>query len=74
MSLEAQVIEIFAGTQGYADKVPLERMRAWETALLRYMDSSHREIVRSIAEEKRITPEVEPRLRQALESFGSSLQ
>jgi len=74
MSLEAQVIEIFAGTQGYADKVPLERMRAWETSLMRYMDSSHREIMKSIAEDKRITAEVEPHLRQALETFSSSWQ
>ncbi len=69
MSLENQVIEIFAGTQGYSDSVPLERMRAWETSLLRYMDTSHPEIGRTIAEEKRISPEVEPKLRAALDSF-----
>ncbi len=40
MSLENQVMVIFAGTQGYADKVPLDRMRAWETALLRYLEAS----------------------------------
>ena len=41
MSLENQVIVIFAGTQGFADKVPLERMRAWEQAVLRFMETSH---------------------------------
>jgi F0F1-type ATP synthase alpha subunit len=35
MSLENQVIVIFAGTNGFADKVPLEQMRAWEVELLR---------------------------------------
>ncbi len=40
MSLENQVMVIFAGTKGFADKVPLERMRAWEQALLRFMETS----------------------------------
>lgn len=74
MSLENQVIELFAGTQGYADHVPLERMRAWEIALLRYMESSHPEIGRSIAENKRITPETEEKLRAALEAFRATWQ
>jgi F-type H+-transporting ATPase subunit alpha len=74
MTLDSQVIEIFAGTQGYADEVPIERMRAWETALLRYMDSSHPEIGRSIMEHKRITPENEEKLRAALDAFRSTWQ
>jgi len=74
LSLENQVIEIFAGTHGFADNVPLERMRRWETTLLRYMDTSHPEIGKSITEEKRITPETEQQLIQALEAFMSSWQ
>ncbi len=74
MSLEAEVIEIFAGTNGYADKVPLERMRAWELDLFRYMDTSHPEIGRAIAEEKRISPETEKALRAALETFMATWQ
>jgi F-type H+-transporting ATPase subunit alpha len=69
MSLENEVIEIFAGTNGYADKVPIERMRAWEIDLLRYMETSHPEIGRAIAEEKRISPETEKALRAALDTF-----
>jgi F-type H+/Na+-transporting ATPase subunit alpha len=72
MSLEHQVIEIFAGTQGFADKVPLDRMRDWEIELLRYMDSSHPEIGRDIAEKKRITPETEEALRDALKAFSTT--
>ena len=74
MSLENQVIELFAGTNGFADRVPLERVKAWEASLLRYMDTSHPEIGRSIAENKRILPEVEQQLRQALDAFTSTWQ
>jgi F-type H+-transporting ATPase subunit alpha len=74
MSLEDQVIVIFAGTQGYADKVPLERMRAWEASLLRFMASSYPEIGKDITDNKRITDETMPKLRSALDAFTSSWQ
>ena len=74
LSLENQVTEIFAGTHGYADNVSLDKMRQWETSLLRYMDTSHPEIGKAIIEEKRITPEMEEKLVQALTAFMSTWQ
>src|SRR5512137_646636 len=32
MSLEDMVVVIFAGTNGYTDKVPVEKIKTWETA------------------------------------------
>jgi F-type H+-transporting ATPase subunit alpha len=72
LSLEDQVMEIFAGTRGYADNVPLDRMRQWETSLLRYMQTTHPDIGKSIIEDKRITQETEGKLVQALETFVST--
>ena len=74
LSLENQVTEIFAGTRGYADNVSLEQMRRWETSLIRFMDTSHPEIGKSIVEEKRITTETEEKLAQALTAFMSTWQ
>src|SRR4030043_1350886 len=48
LSLENQVIEIFAATHGFTDNVSLDRMRQWETSLLKYMDTSHPEVGKSI--------------------------
>jgi F-type H+-transporting ATPase subunit alpha len=69
MDLEDMVIELYAGTQGFADEIPLDRMREWEASLLRFMDSSYPEIGRDIAEKKRITDENMKSLRAALEEF-----
>jgi F-type H+-transporting ATPase subunit alpha len=74
LSLENQITEIFAGTRGYADNVPLDQMKPWETSLLRYMDTSHPEIGKSITDEKRITTETEEKLVQALTAFMSTWQ
>jgi F-type H+/Na+-transporting ATPase subunit alpha len=74
MSLENQVIEIYAGTRGYADSVPLDRMKAWEGALLRYMETSHPGIGKAITDEKRISPETEEKLKKALDAFMATWQ
>ncbi|MCF6278530.1 MAG: F0F1 ATP synthase subunit alpha, partial [Anaerolineales bacterium] len=74
VSLKNQVIVLFAGTNGFADEVPLEAMRTWEADLLRYMETSHPEIGKAIASEKRISDETEAKLRQALEAFKTTWQ
>jgi F-type H+/Na+-transporting ATPase subunit alpha len=72
MSLENQVMVVFAGTNGYADNVPLERMGKWEADLIKNLASSQPEIGRDIAEKKQITSENEKKLREAMEAFKVS--
>jgi F-type H+-transporting ATPase subunit alpha len=74
VSLENQVIAIYAGTNGYADKVPLDRMRAWEQALVRYMETAHPEVGKDIAEKKRITDDTMAAMKSAIEEFTASWQ
>jgi len=70
--LDHQVIVIYAGTNGFADKVPLEKMRLWENSLVRFMDSTYPEIGDSILETGRLSSEVESQLRGALDEFMST--
>jgi F-type H+-transporting ATPase subunit alpha len=72
MSMENQVIVIFAGTNGYADQVPINKMKQWETELLRFMDRSYPEIVKAIANENRISDETREKLTKALEAFKAA--
>jgi len=74
VSLEHQVMVMFAGTQGFADEVPVEKMRQWEKALTKFLDTSYPEVGKNIVEKKQITPENEKRLREALSTFNSSWQ
>jgi F-type H+-transporting ATPase subunit alpha len=74
MPLENQVMVIFAGTNGYADNVSIERMRKWETDLVRNLTTSHPEIGKDIADKKQITPETGKKLREALEAFKATWQ
>lgn len=74
VSLAGQVILIFAGTNGFTDDIPITRLKTWEFELLRYMTTSHPEIGNDIAEKKRITDEIEEKLRQAIEAFNATWQ
>lgn len=74
MSLENQVTVLFAGTNGYADQVPVEKMRQWETDLVRYVETSYPEIGKDIVARKMITEDSRAALSKALEAFKSSWQ
>ncbi|MEJ5202753.1 MAG: F0F1 ATP synthase subunit alpha, partial [Anaerolineales bacterium] len=72
MSLENQVIILFAGTNGYADQVPLDKMAQWEADLLRTIETSYPEIGKDIAARRQITDETAEVLRKAIESFNTA--
>jgi F-type H+/Na+-transporting ATPase subunit alpha len=73
-SLEHQVMVIFAGTQGFADEVPVEKMRQWELDLVKFLDQSHPEIGKDVVEKKQIAPDNEKKLREALATFKATWQ
>jgi F-type H+-transporting ATPase subunit alpha len=74
MSLENQVIVLFAGTNGYADNVPIDKMRRWEVEMLRSLSGSHPDLGKDIAANQRITDETEKKLREALAAFQATWQ
>jgi F-type H+-transporting ATPase subunit alpha len=49
---------LFAGTNGFADQIPVEKMRQWESAMLRFMETSYPALGKDIAEKKMITPKL----------------
>lgn len=69
VSLANQVEILYAGTNGYLDDVPLDKIRAFEIAFQRYMEASHPDIGRKIAESKDIDSATEAALKSAIEDF-----
>jgi F-type H+-transporting ATPase subunit alpha len=74
MSLSDQVIVLFAGTNGYADQVPVSSMAQWQADLLKFMEVSYPEIGRDIAEKKMITDSTRASMAKALDAFRHSWQ
>jgi F-type H+-transporting ATPase subunit alpha len=69
MPVEKQCAIIYAVTNGYLDDVAVEKLAAWETAYLRFMDSTHPEILRDIVAQKKISDETMTALQAAIKEF-----
>ena len=72
VTLEDQVLVLYAGTNGFADTVALEKIKEWQVALLRFFDTSFPEVKKSIAQEKKIVPETEATIKKAMDLFTAS--
>jgi F-type H+-transporting ATPase subunit alpha len=72
MDLQNQVMVLFAGVNGYLDKVAVESVRAWESAFLRYMETAYPNIGKDIAEKKRINDDTAALLREAIQGFNAT--
>ncbi len=71
MSIEKQVMIIFAATRGYLDDIPTEELKSLETKFLEFMDTEYPDIVRTLASEQKISESTEKELSQAIEKFKS---
>jgi F-type H+-transporting ATPase subunit alpha len=65
---------MFAGTNGYADNVPLTKVAQWQADLVKFMETSHPEVGRDITEKKAITDANRENLIKALDAFTSGWQ
>jgi F-type H+/Na+-transporting ATPase subunit alpha len=68
-SLEKEIEIIFAGTNGYLDDVPVDKVASFEANFLRFMEASHPDIGRKILETRDLDKETEAGLRRAIEEF-----
>jgi len=70
VSLERQVMVFYAVTNNYLDKVPLEKIKAWEEAFIRYVDASHPNLGRAIAAAKKLDDTTTDGLKLAIQDFN----
>ena len=69
LSVEQQVMIIFAGTRGHLDDVDVEDIRQWEQDFYQFMRATHPDVQKAIREEGKLTDEVEEKLAAAIKEF-----
>jgi F-type H+-transporting ATPase subunit alpha len=69
MPVELQVCVIFAGVNGYLDRIPVHQVTGYEERLISELESSGQGILDSIREKGEITQETEKELRALLDRF-----
>jgi F-type H+-transporting ATPase subunit alpha len=73
MPVENQVISIFAGTNGYLDDVPVNKVRQFEEELLEYVKREQAKIQRDIVAKGKLDDELTAELKKMLAAFKSKL-
>ena len=69
LSLDKQIMIIYAGTSGLLDDVPVDTMVEFERGLYQFMDANHPDLGRSVMETHELPPEREQELNAAIRAY-----
>jgi len=71
-AVEEQVAVIYAGTRGYLDPFPVNKVGAFQEALISRLKGSYPQFLEGIRKEKALTPDLEAMLKKALDEVSKS--
>lgn len=69
VSVEEQVLAIWAGVNGFLDNLPVEKVRDFEFSYLAFFKKKYPKILKEIAEEKKLTEELISKIKKASLEF-----
>jgi F-type H+-transporting ATPase subunit alpha len=72
LPFEKQVALIFAGINGFLDKIPVSRLEELEKSFFEYLDTRHPEVLANIQKKKVLDDEAKKTLTRVVEDFTSS--
>lgn len=69
-----QVVLIFAGTNGFADEIPIEEVQRYMKELLETMHLKNHDILNEITEKKELSDEITQKLKDIIVAFTESFK
>ena len=69
MPVQEQVAVLFAGTRGHLDDIALEKVRAFESGLVKFLRTSYANLLKDIIDKKQLDADMEKRLGDAIADF-----
>jgi F-type H+-transporting ATPase subunit alpha len=72
LKTEEQVAVLFAGVNGYLDKLEVKQVGPFEQGLLAHMRGEGKDILAAIADKKAVTDEIKEKLKAAIDSFAKT--
>ncbi len=74
LSVQEQVVVLYAGTRGYLDDIPVEAVGKFEKEFLEFMRNSKGDILTAIKESNDLDEATEEKLKAAIEEFKKTFQ
>lgn len=72
MSMEEQVVSIYAGVNGYMDDIPKDKVREFETDFLKYMRSANSDVLSAIRDTGKMDDAATQKLVKAIGDFKAT--
>jgi F-type H+-transporting ATPase subunit alpha len=69
LSVEKQILIIYAGTNGYVDELPLAALKKYEQELSSFIESKHPGIFEDILKKRELDGDLRAKMNKALEEF-----
>jgi F-type H+-transporting ATPase subunit alpha len=69
LSVERQVLIIYAGTNGFVDELPLAALKKFEQELFSFVDSKHPDVFADILKKRELDGDLRAKVNKALEEF-----
>ncbi|CDF39033.1 ATP synthase subunit alpha, mitochondrial [Chondrus crispus] len=69
MPPEEQVVTLYAGVRGFLDKMPVGKIKEFETSYLKYMRANHNDLLETIRKEGSVSDKTDGSLKNALTTF-----
>ena len=70
MPFQEQVVSIFAGTNGYLDAIPVERVTEYEAAMLSFIRAEHEDVLAEIRSTQKFEDDTKGKVKTALDAFA----
>ena len=69
MSMEHQVLGIYAGTKGFMDEIPVAKVRAFETGLIDFFESKHKGVLDDIRSTGKLEKDTVQRMEAGIKAY-----
>ena len=69
-----QVLVIFAGTRGFLDKLPVDKVADWEDKFLTFMKDQKSEVRNELAEKQDLDDDLTDKIKSCIEEFGTQYE
>jgi F-type H+-transporting ATPase subunit alpha len=74
LSVEKQVLIIYAATNGFVDQYPEASLKLYERELLSFFEAKHPEVLKEIVEKREIGDSLREKMNKALGSLGETFK
>ena len=74
LSVERQILIIYAGTNGFVDELPVTALKKYEQELYSFVESKHPEIFADILKKRELDNDLRAKMNKALEEFKGTFK